>query len=818
MHAIDGQRFETCKGEPAGTSRPQGHVGVAHLDENGGFKSANSRCQDLLGYTEAELRTLSLAEIAHPDDREAVEAGFRRLNGGESYFVLEKRSLRKDGTVFCAGATVTAIRDGQGRLSGAVAMILDLTPVQEAGDRQRRLYETALSHTPDLVYVFDREHRFTYANQALLSMWGRTLDEAIGKRCLELGYEPWHADMHEREIDQVVATRKAIRGEVAFTGTNGRRLYDYIFAPVFGADGEVEAIAGTTRDVTEKHRAAAAIRFLADLTQELAPLSTEQEIVRQTVKAVGTFVGAHRCYFVECFEADNSVQVSENWVRDGALSLQGRLTLYDFGGAAWWRAYSKGNFAVADTQNHPLIDAAAAANYARNRLRSYAVQPVKRSGECSVVLAVTDDRVREWTSEELQLVENVGARVWPLVERARSEAALRVARDEALAASRAKDNFLATLSHELRTPLNPVLLLASEAAANESLPPEIRRDFELIAHNVGLEKRLIDDLLDLTSIAHNKLTIDLEAQDVHVALEQAIENIRRDLAQKQLQLDVKFTAPGSMVLGDGVRLQQVFWNLLRNAVKFTPAGGRISVVTHPSLDNEGCIRIDIADTGYGLTPRELATVFDPFAQGEHSGEGGPARFGGLGLGLAISRKLAELHAGTVTGRSEGRDRGATFTVELPLAATPGALPSQRGERARAPARRGFADFGRVLLVEDHEPSRLALARLLAIRELEVVQAGSAAEALACTQPIGLVISDIGLPDGNGLDLMRTLGERHACVGIALSGYGSDADLARSREAGFSLHLTKPIRTDALDRALEQLALKLRETLPGRARG
>lgn len=676
--------------------------------------------------------------------------------------------------------------------------------------RHKRFYETVLSSTPDLVYVFNLAHRFTYANTALLALWGRTWDEAIGKTCLELGYEPWHAAMHDREIEQVIATRRPIRGDVAFEGPGGSRLYDYIFVPVIGSGGQVEAIAGTTRDVTESRKAAGAAQFLADLAQQLAILSEEEEIIRHAVAVVGRYFRAHRCYFIECLPSENLIKVSENYVRDNASSIAGILTLSDFGGADWWHRFLLGDLVVEDVERDTSFGEKEVANYAGVSVRSYAVQPIRRGGKWTIALAVTDDHPRKWTEDELSLLENIAARVWPLVERARSNDALRMARDEALAASRAKDDFLAALSHELRTPLNPVLLLASEAANNFALAPEIRADFESIVRGVSLEAHLIDDLLDLTRITHDRLVLDMKLHDVHTILNQVVATMEPEMREKDLQFTTQFEAGPLIVSGDDVRLQQVVWNLIKNAVKFTPSGGVITLRTRKAADKPGTVVVEISDTGIGLTPAELTRIFDPFTQGDHSDFKGTSPYGGLGLGLAISRKIAELHSGSITARSEGRDRGATFMVELPLAsperaALPGSSPvAQDATGSVAPM---LSRCRKILLVEDHEPSRAALAHLLVRRKLEVVQASSAAEALAKAdaQSFDVVVSDIGLPDMTGYELMTMLRSRHGLKGIALSGYGMEDDIARSRNAGFLTHLTKPVKIQALERALEQVA-------------
>ena len=670
--------------------------------------------------------------------------------------------------------------------------------------RERRLYETVLSNTPDLIYVFNLEHRFTYANEALLKLWGRTWEDSIGKSCLELGYEPWHAAMHDREIETVIATKQPIRGDVAFEGTNGRRLFDYIFSPVFGASGEVEAIAGTTRDVTEHRRTGANTRFLADLAQELAPLSDEATLIRHTVSAVGRHLNAHRCYFIECSVEENSFIVSDNWVRDGDANLAGRLTISDFGGPEWWAKYSAGNFAVSDALNDPVIAPDKVGSYVSVGVRSFAVQPFKQKTPWTVVLAVTEKIPRVWKPEEMELLENVAARVWPLVERVRSEVALRTARDEALAASRAKDDFLAVLSHELRTPLNPVLLIASEAAANPALPSQVRADFDTVARNVALEARLIDDLLDLTRITHNKMALQLGAQNIHDLLLQVRDAAQPEFKQRNLTLETHLEAPRHRVQGDEVRLQQIFWNLLKNAAKFTPQGGKISLSSAIRPERPGILEIKVADSGIGLSPEEVAGIFTPFVQGEHSRSGAASPFGGLGLGLAIARRLAELHHGTIRVASAGRGLGATFVVELPLlsVAAERVAPLPPAEPSVAVSRQSCR---RILLIEDHLPSRQALRRLLLTRKIEVVEAGSVAEALekAETTPVDLVISDLGLPDGTGYDLMKELKSRYGARGIALSGYGTDSDIARSHESGFLAHLTKPVQVQQLDRVIAQ---------------
>lgn len=367
-------------------------------------------------------------------------------------------------------------------------------------------------------------------------------------------------------------------------------------------------------------------------------------------------------------------------------------------------------------------------------------------------------------------------------------------------ASRAKDDFLAALSHELRTPLSPVLLVASESAQNPDYPAEVREAFQMIEKNVLLEARLIDDLLDLTRIERGKIALERSAIDLHAVVHDALVTLRADILDKRLAVTDRLGTGACTVLGDAARLQQVFWNVLKNSIKFTAAGGSI-VLTSRSEPEKGMLVVEISDSGIGMEPHEIGRVFGAFRQGDHAQPGSMHRFGGLGLGLAISRKIVELHRGRITASSEGRGQGATFTVVLPL--LPGAVPAVAAPAPSAPAAADPALAARILLVEDHEPTRAALARLLRLRGYAVTAAGTAASArrTAAEESFDLVISDIGLPEGDGYELMSHLAGAHGLRGIALSGYGMEADVERSRDAGFVTHLTKPVSLVMLERAL-----------------
>lgn len=365
-------------------------------------------------------------------------------------------------------------------------------------------------------------------------------------------------------------------------------------------------------------------------------------------------------------------------------------------------------------------------------------------------------------------------------------------RHQAVEALRAKETFLAALSHELRTPLNPALIVASDGAANPEFSAEARRAFATIAQQISYEARLIDDLLDITRSSRGVLRIDRRPADLHLVLRRACATVQSDLAHKGLDLRTDLAATRHWAEADESRLLQVFCNLLQNSAKFTPAGGFVAVGTRDLGER---IEITVSDNGRGMTPPELACCFTRFAQGDH-------RLGGLGLGLAIAQAIVELHGGTITASSPGRDQGATLRLELPGAylAAPGR------ELGPSPSRAPFLRDGpRVLLVEDHAPSRQAIERVLEKRGYRVTAAGSLATALDAARQgsFEILISDIGLPDGNGYALLEQLGTRAPDLKIAMTGYGMEDDVRRAREAGFSAHLTKPVTITRLEEVLAQ---------------
>jgi CheY-like chemotaxis protein len=323
-----------------------------------------------------------------------------------------------------------------------------------------------------------------------------------------------------------------------------------------------------------------------------------------------------------------------------------------------------------------------------------------------------------------------------------------------------------------------------------AIPRSIRKNLAMIRLNVELEARLIDDLLDLTRVTHGKLEMHNEALDLHEVLKRAVHICQTQMVNKHHVFQVHTHAKNIDSFGDPVRLQQALWNLIRNAIKFTPVGGSITVTTR--TPRPGWFSVEVKDTGIGFDQRLAPRLFEAFEQGSKEIT---RQFGGLGLGLVISHSIVEAHHGRLSAESPGPGKGATFTLELPVVCP----PATESNTDTAPAQVVNKVPKRILLVEDHADTRASLEYLLRKHKHEVHSAGSAGEALALAarNKFDLVISDLGLPDESGLTLMKKLRSEFGLQGIGLSGYGMEEDIARGRDAGFSHHLIKPVRFEQL---------------------
>ncbi|PYJ17714.1 MAG: hypothetical protein DME94_02930 [Verrucomicrobia bacterium] len=375
-------------------------------------------------------------------------------------------------------------------------------------------------------------------------------------------------------------------------------------------------------------------------------------------------------------------------------------------------------------------------------------------------------------------------------------------RQELIGANAAKDQFLALLSHELRSPLAPVIAMVGELEAEVPDSQSVREALEVVRRNVELEARLIDDLLDVTRISKGKLQLSFETICVHQILQRAYEICRKEIEAKNLDVEFQLRAVHTHVEGDPARLQQVFWNLIKNSVKFTPEKGRITIATLNPVPDK--IEARIIDTGIGVEHETIDKIFNAFEQGQADIT---RRFGGLGLGLTISKALIDAHDGKIHVQSPGKDQGSTFSVELNTVLAP---VGRDGDGQDQPVDREPKQFvpthRRVLLVDDHYDTCIGMKRMLERHGYEITVAHTAEQAVekVRTEEFDLLISDIGLPDRSGYDLMREVRLNNDLPGIALSGFGSEQDVNQAREAGFAEHLTKPVSFERLEKTIQSL--------------
>ena len=688
----------------------------------------------------------------------------------------------------------TPIRDSSGKITGAVNLLLDVTERNFAQLVSHRL-AAIVESSDDAIIGKDINGIITSWNHGAERIFKYKASEVVGKPVTILIPEERHSE--EAEILGRIRHGEQVKHFETIRKRKDGSLLDVslTISPIKDANGHIVGASKIARNITERKHNERQQRALFELVATVNAAPTINEICNAALEAILQCQNSDRASILLC-DADGVMRfkawrgLSDNYRR----AVEGHSP---------WKKGELPQIVMIDDLATIEMDPDLKKTIETEGIRSLAFIPITFERRLLGKFMVYFNAPHRFGANELQPAQTIASQVAFAIEREQVTQQLQHAHDELVRASRAKDDFLATLSHELRTPLNPILLLASDAVNNRDLPPRVRADFNTIRKNVEMEARLIDDLLDLTRIARGKIILEKHFINLRSVLQDAIAQVREEMNQKQISLDLRLKAAQHTVFADAVRLQQIFWNLLKNAVKFTPEGGQITVET--ILDDRK-ISVKVADTGIGMTPEELAGIFHAFSQGEHAALNGH-RFGGLGLGLSISQKLAEFHAGKIIAASEGRDRGSMFILELPLATAEevngSAAPKAPNDGPSAPAMKSI----RILLVEDHEPTRTTLAGLLLRRRYEVAAAATAAEAraLADARTFDLLITDIGLPDGNGYDLMNELAKKSRLRGIALTGYGMEHDVARSENAGFDAHLTKPVRIQSLEAALDATA-------------
>jgi signal transduction histidine kinase/DNA-binding response OmpR family regulator len=470
-----------------------------------------------------------------------------------------------------------------------------------------------------------------------------------------------------------------------------------------------------------------------------------------------------------------------------------------------WRALNCRRRATAEElARHPAWQASAQSAWGDIDRGGWLAAPlIGRDGFEIGLIQLADKREEEFSADDESLLLQLAQMSSIAIEN--------ILNSEAREANRIKDEFLATLSHELRTPLTAMLGWTQLLRAGALDANETSHGLEIIERNVLSQAKLIDDLLDVSRIITGKLRLSVRPISMLSVIEAAIDVVRPGANAKGVAIETDLDSEASAVVGDPDRLQQVVWNLLVNAIKFTPAGGGITVRLSRA---ESKIQVEVSDTGEGISPEFLPHIFDRFRQADSSSK---RSHGGLGLGLAIVRHVVELHGGSVSAASDGRHLGATFFVNLPVAAVASPEHHSHSESAahRAPAAAPVSvklDGLRVLVVDDEADGREAIARVLELRGAEVVVASMVREALAVLKdsPPDVLVSDIGLPDEDGYDLIRQVREldddraRHVPA-IALTAFAREEDSMRALSAGFQLHASKPIEPGVLTSLVARLA-------------
>ncbi len=769
------------------------------------------------------------------------------LRTGNPIKNVEVSIERPDGSRLPVIVHFAPLKDPDGKVVGAVTSFDDITERKQAEDvlRRNEAELRALADSiPQLAWMAEANGFIFWYNQKWYEYTGTTLEQMAG-----WGWQT----VHDPKILPLVVSRwqesitngQSFEMEFPLRGADG--LFRWFLTrvnPVRDIAGRVVRWFGTNTDIDERKRAREALQDETRLLELLNSTGTAiaskldlQSLVQTVIDAATELSGAKLGTFHYNLHDE----------QEGALALiaNSRVTndaFAKFGvapGTALFNATIAGDSVIrsADITIDPhyarMLKPADPSSEAAPIHSYLAVPVVSRSKEVIGGLFFGHPDIGFFSEKTERLIIGIAAQTAvaidnarlyqaaqkEIAERRRAEEQLAGARDAAEQANQAKDHFLATLSHELRTPLTPVLAILTSLGEESMVPPALSNDLDTMRRNIELEARLIDDLLDLTRISQGKLELHPEQVVLGSLIENAINTCRPEIEAKKLQVCVNLDAAARTVIADGARLTQILWNLLKNSIKFTPEGGTITVQSRlrparPTVPEQ--VTIEVHDTGIGISPEQIEKVFDAFEQG---GRGITQQFGGLGLGLAICKAIAEAHRGTITALSDGLGRGSTFILSLPAGSLaevppPAAAPPQAG--LSGDARPGRSDPAqrplRILVVEDHVDTAKVLSRVLRHSGYEVMHAASLASALQAaareTQGAGidLVISDLGLPDGSGLNLMRELSGKYGLRGIALSGYGMESDLAQASAAGFTRHLTKPVNIALLRNTITEITL------------
>ncbi len=792
------------------------------------------RFDDYGGYVAQELRagrTLVVADVSAMLEHTAAErAAYASVSIGAyiavplvkagriaAYLAVNQRTPRA-----WTLQDVALVEETAERTWAAVERARAEAALRESEEKYRTLFDSIDEGFCIIEVLFDdngnpADYRFLEVNPAFTRQTG--IADALGRTIRELlpQHEAYWFDLY---------------GHIALTGDPLRfversnalgRVYD-VYAFRIGAPDE-RRVAVIFNDITQRMQAEETLRaserrqvFLLQLNDRLLPLADPEQIQYEAACALGEHLQVSRVGYAEDQGDGETIVVTRNYT-DGVPGIEGRYH-YDDYGPELLRAFRAGRTVVRpDIANDPTLTAAEKAAHAALQLGATVNVPLVRAGHLVAVLFMHDRAARHWSADELALIETVAARTWDAVERARAEVRLQqlyvqeqAARAQAEAANRLKDEFLATVSHELRTPLTAFLGYAHLLQRRTGDEAYVKRTVAKMLQSAQTQAALIEDLLDVSRIVSGKLRLDSAPINLITVIHAALDTVRPAVEAKGQQLQVELDPAASPVLGDPGRLQQVVWNLLANATKFTPPGGQIAIrLTADGNDTTLTVR----DSGQGIAADFLPYVFDRFRQANSSSQ---RTYGGLGLGLAIVRHLVELHGGSVAVTSPGVGQGATFSMRLPLLGAALALGATNGDVAALAVEPAPLSGLRVLVVDD-QPLILDLVDEILTADGATVQTcGTAQEAFALVQSWrpDVLVSDIAMPNEDGywlIEQVRSLPPEAggATPAVALTAYVRMEDRLRVLAAGFQQYVPKPIDTAELRTVIAQFSVRERES-------
>ena len=734
------------------------------------------------GVDDVDQLTQCWHDLVHPEDH--LRLLQRCDEDGADAFEIEFRLRHASGEFRWQLSRASLIRDAQGQprmWAGALTDIHRGKHVEYALDRREREFRTLVDNAPDAITRLDRQLRYVYANQAVRQAFGIAPSELTGRTADEAGLPAAIADGWRHAALVALTQREEQQCEFSTPGPSGdERHYICRLIPETDSAGRVETVLCIAYDITHRRRALLALQDSEQRFQQFAQSSDD-------------------VFWFADLDTDEVLYVSPAFERlwgTGAMALQADPNS--------WLA-----------QVHPEDRPDLPMPFYASQPNSDGHEPVReyrlRRADGGV-LWIRDRRfhLQQADGRVLRIggiAEDITERKLRELEREQLLARERAARGEAEALASAKDEFLAVVSHELRSPLNAIRGWAHVLRKTANLPEQQLRPLDAIDRNVAAQARMVDDLLDTQRLLRGKVTLERRTTPLAALIEQAVDTFRPLTTDKQLQLTVSHAPDVPMIEADPERLRQALVNLVSNAVKFTPAGGRITVGSRRlSADR---VVVEVSDTGVGLEPTQAARVFEPFRQGSDTSS--TRRQGGLGLGLALAKQLVELHGGRLSVHSGGPNCGATFSMEL--SAPPPTLPAPMDTPATpAPPLAGR----RVAVLEDDLEGRQILELLLRDEAMDAMFFSNAKDGFAYLSAVSperrpeVLISDIAMPGEDGYSLIRRVRELHrrrgepAMRAVALTAFASPSDRLRALAAGFDAHLGKPMDPEQLRNTLQEL--------------